>query len=74
MRRHWLKFTLLLLGLLPLLAACLPVSGPAAFYAAVAPTPDPDIYNQTPDTTVYAPGECTAVLDEPAPAHASNTL
>jgi hypothetical protein len=27
-----------------------------------------------PDTTVFEPGQCTAVLDAPAPAYTSNTL
>ena len=40
----------------------------------VTPTVDPDIYNVTPDTTVYQPGQCIAVLDAPAPAYTSNTL
>ena len=38
------------------------------------PTVDPDIYNQVPDTTVFEPGECMVVLDEPAPAYTSSTL
>lgn len=68
------KLLLVLTLVLLLLAACSPVTVPGAFVPAATPTPDPDIYNQTPDTTVYAPGECTAVLEAPAPAHASNTL
>jgi hypothetical protein len=52
-------------------AACYP---PATPVAPAAPTVDPDIYNVTPDTTVYEPGQCIAVLDAPAPAHTSNTL
>jgi heat shock protein HslJ len=72
MRKQWLVLTLILL--LPLLAACSPVTAPSSLVPAATPTPDPDIYNQVPDTTVYEPGECTAVLDAPAPAHASNTL
>ena len=40
----------------------------------MTPTPDPAIYNQVPDTTVYEPGECTATLDAPAPAYTSNSL
>ena len=38
------------------------------------PTVDPDIFNQVPDTTVFEPDQCTAVLDEAAPAYTSNTL
>lgn len=72
MRKQWLVLTLIFL--LPLMAACNPVTAPAAPVAEATPTPDPDIYNQVPDTTVYEPGECTAVLDAPAPAYASNTL
>lgn len=72
MRRQWLILTLIFL--LPLMTACNPVTAPAAPAAEATPTPDPDIYNQVPDTTVYEPGECIAVLDAPAPAHASNTL
>jgi hypothetical protein len=41
---------------------------------AATPTIDPDIYNQVPDTTVFEPSQCTAVLNEPAPAYMSNTL
>lgn len=72
MRTNW--FLLALFGLLTLMAACNPVTAPAAPAAETAPTPAPGIYNQVPDTTVYEPGQCTAVLDAPAPAHASNTL
>lgn len=72
MRKNW--FVLVLLGLLTLMVACNPVSAPAAPVAVATPTPDPDTYNQVPDTTVYETGQCTAVLDAPAPAHASNTL
>ena len=61
---------LLLILLLPIMAACAPVTR----FAPATPTADPDIYNQVPDTTVYEPGECTAVLAAPAPAHTSNTL
>ena len=39
-----------------------------------APTVDPDIYNQVPDTTVFEPGECMVVLDAPALAYTSSTL
>ena len=52
-------------------AACYPPAGPVT---PATPTVDPDIYNQVPDTTVYNPGECSAVLDAPAPAYTSNTL
>lgn len=38
------------------------------------PTVDPDIFNQVPVTTVFEPGQCTAVLDAPAPAYTSSTL
>ncbi len=68
------RFVLVLCCLLPLMAACTPVAAPAAPAAETTPTPDPDIYNQVPDTTAYEPGACIAVLDAPAPAHASNTL
>jgi hypothetical protein len=51
-----------------MLAACYPPATP------VPPTPNPDIYNQVPDTTVYEPGQCTAVLAAPAPSYTSNTL
>jgi len=52
-------------------AACYP---PATPVPPSTPTVDPDIYNVAPDTTVYEPGECSAVLDAPAPAYSSNTL
>ena len=68
MRNKWSLLTLILL--LPIMAACTPVTR----FAPATPTADPAIYNQTPDTTVYEPGECTAVLAAPAPAHTSNTL
>lgn len=42
--------------------------------ASVTPTTDPAIYNQVPVTTVFEPGQCTAVLNAAAPAHTSNTL
>jgi hypothetical protein len=42
--------------------------------AEATPTIDPDIFNQVPDTTVFEPGQCAAVLDAPAPAYTSNTL
>ena len=69
MRNNWLLLTLIFL--LPTIAACNPVAAPA--YTAT-PTVDPAIYNQVPDTTIYVPGECMAVLEAPAPAHTSNTL
>jgi hypothetical protein len=68
MRYKWLLLTLILL--LPILAACASVTR----FAPATPTTDPAIYNQAPATTVYEPGECTAVLEAPAPAHTSNTL
>lgn len=52
------------------LAAC----GGGTSVPAAAPTPDPTILNQVPDTTVFEPGQCTAVLDAPAPAYTSSTL
>ena len=61
----------MLVLLLPVMAACNPVTVPLD---TATPTVDPDIYNQVPDTTTYGPGECTAVLDAPAPAYTSNTL
>ncbi len=66
MKSKWFLISLVLL--LPLLAACYPPAGP------VTPTPNPDVYNVVPDTTVYGPGECIAVLTAPAPAYTSNTL
>lgn len=42
--------------------------------AGATPTTDPAIYNQVPKTTVFEPGECTAVLDAATPSHTSNTL
>jgi hypothetical protein len=51
------------------LAGCGGSSSPEA-----TPTVDPDIFNQVPDTTVFEPGQCTAVLEAPAPAFTSNTL
>ena len=68
MRNKWSLLTFILL--LPIMAACTPVTR----FAPATPTVDPAIYNQVPDTTVYDPGECTAVLEAPAPAHTSNTL
>ena len=49
-------------------SACYPPAGPVS---PATPTVDPDIYNQVPDTTVYEPGQCIAVLDAPAPAYTS---
>jgi len=66
MKGKWILITLVLL--LPLLAACYPPAGP------VTPTPNPDVYNVMPDTTVYEPGQCVAVLAAPALAFTSNTL
>lgn len=60
---------LFILFLIIFLSAC---GGGTA--AEATPTVDPDIYNQVPDTTVFDPGQCTAVLDTPAPAFTSNTL
>ena len=51
-------------------AACYP---PATPVPPSTPTVEPDIYNVAPDTTVYEPGECSALLDSPAPAYSSNT-
>ena len=65
-KSKWFLITLALL--LPLLAGCYPPAGP------VAPTPNPDVYNVVPDTTVYDAGECMAVLAAPAPAYTSSTL
>lgn len=64
MYQKW--FFILLVVLLMVLAAC---GGEDA-----TPTIDPDIYNQVPDTTVFEPGQCTAILDEDVPAYTSNTL
>jgi hypothetical protein len=69
MKRKW--FLVLLVMLVPVTAACAPL---AQLVSPATPTIDPDIYNQVPDTTVYEPGECTVVLDAPAPAYTSNTL
>jgi hypothetical protein len=48
-------------------------SSPAPSVAAT-PTTDPAIFNQVPETHVFEPGECTAVLEEATPAYTSNTL
>jgi heat shock protein HslJ len=50
------------------LAACYPPATP------VPSTPNPDVYNQVPDTTIYGPGDCIALLEAPAPSYTSNTL
>jgi hypothetical protein len=47
---------------------------PQATTPSATPTVDPAIYNQVPKTHVYDPGECTAVLNAPAPAYTSNTI
>ena len=67
------KWSLLILILL------LPITRRRAILAtapvsSATPTIDPDIYNKVPDTTVYESGQCTAVLNAPAPAYTSNTL
>lgn len=41
---------------------------------ALTPTPDPAIYNQVPDTKTFEPGQCSVILNQPAPAYTSNTL
>jgi hypothetical protein len=69
MKSKWLL--VLLLVVTPVLAACAPL---AQLISPATPTVDPDIYNQVPVTTVYEPGECTAVLNAPVPAYTSNTL
>lgn len=66
------KLSLVLVALiLPLLTACTVHLIPAS---TATPTVDPDIYNKVPATTVFGPGECTAVLTAPAPAYTSNTI
>jgi hypothetical protein len=60
-----------LVVILPLLAACTVRLIPAS---TATPTVDPGIYNQVPDTTVFEPGQCQAVLDAAAPAYTSSTL
>jgi hypothetical protein len=69
MRNYWLL--LILMFLLPITAACKPVTIPAD---TATPTVDPAIYNQVPDTTVCEPGQSSVVLDAPAPAYTSNFL
>lgn len=66
--KHLFIFTWLVLLLI--LAAC---SGQAVTPAAT-PTIDPDIYNQVPNTTIFASGQCNAILDVPVPAYTSSTL
>ena len=66
------KWSLLILVLLlPILAACYPATAPVS-------TGDADHRSrhlqQGAQTTVYEPGQCTAVLNAPAPAYTSNTL
>lgn len=68
MKSKWYLFLLFLL--LPILAAC----APPVPISTATPTIDPDIYNQVPDTTVFEAGQCTAILDAPAPAYTSSTL
>jgi hypothetical protein len=69
MKNTW-SFLILIL-LLPIAAACYPATAPVS---PATPTIDPDIYNKVPATTVYESGQCTAVLNAPAPAYTSNTL
>ena len=68
-----------------LLIVLILVFGFAAFVALVrvglpstqvvaTPTIDPAIYNQVPQTKVYEPGQCSAVLNAAAPAYTSSTL
>jgi hypothetical protein len=61
----------LLVVLLPVLAACVPLPAPVGTATA---TVDPAIYNKVPATTVYEAGQCTAVLSAPAPAYTSNAI
>lgn len=63
-----------MLGLVFVLVLAVAGCVPATQVASPTPTVDPDIYNQVPETTVFEPGECTAVLAAPAPAFTSNTL
>lgn len=60
---------LCILALLYGLAAC-----SSANDGAATPTVDPDIYNQVPNTTVFEPSQCTAILESPAPAYTSSSL
>jgi len=68
--------SLTLCSLLLLLAACAQqaVAPTAMPTVSATPTIDPDIYNKVPKTTVFPPGQCTVVLNAPAPAYASNTI
>ncbi|MDL1894995.1 hypothetical protein FBQ82_01855 [Anaerolineae bacterium CFX7] len=56
----------------PLVIKATPTLIPAP--TKVTPTPDPAIYNQVPKTTVFEPGQCTAVLNASAPAYTSSAL
>jgi hypothetical protein len=62
---------LILTLLLPVVTGCIALPAPGG---SGTPTPDPEIYNQVPKTTVYEPGQCTAVLTAPTPAYTSNGL
>ena len=62
---------LVLIVLLTVAAGCAAIPAPRA---SPTPTVDPDIYNKVPVTTVFDPGQCTAVLASPAPAYTSSTL
>ncbi len=66
------KWCVIILAVIALaLVAC---GGQNTAGSAATPTIDPAIYNQVPKTTVFEPGQCTAVLNAPAPAYTSNTL
>lgn len=65
-KKRWLFASLIVFSLI-ILTACNPP-------VPLTPTANPDIYNQTPDSTVFEPGQCTATLDVPAPTYTSNTL
>jgi hypothetical protein len=65
-----IKYVITILSLLVVaLVGCGGGSSPEA-----TPTVDPDIFNQVPDTIVFGPGQCTAVIEAAAPAFTSNTL
>lgn len=66
--RHFLLMILVVLLTL-VLVACNGAAG-----GTPTPTVDPDIFNQVPDTTVFEPGQCVAVLEAPAAAYTSSTL